>query len=362
MVKQKILFLTDYRGYLCGKFQGTIDKHTSSIVDVNKIIELLKERYEIECLSFQEVDFSKSYKGWYVVYASSEERGLLYKRYIEDILLHLQYDGARLIPEFALFRAHGNKAFQEMCRYQFKDKLLKKPKSYIVGRYEELQPDHFQQYPYIVKTSSGSGSCGVKIAKNEMQLVRIVKQMSKVSYYDQHFTIKKSFGYTKLIWMMKNLYRICKKSLALPRPMTTFYTNKVIIQEYIPNLSGDYKVLYYAGKYYVLNRKNREKDFRASGSGKFSFPDEVEEVADILDFALRVAKELGAPMISMDIAKNNDSCYLIEYQCVCFGPYTIQYSQWYFHYDEKLMKWEKINASSDIEAEIARSINAAIEL
>jgi len=49
------------------------------------------------------------------------------------------------------------------------------------------------------------------------------------------------------------------------------HRSKFIVQEFIPDLSNDWKVLVFWDKYYVLRRKNRPNDFRASGSGLFSF-------------------------------------------------------------------------------------------
>ena len=137
--------------------------------------------------------------------------------------------------------------------------------------------------------------------------------------------------------------------------------NKIIIQDYIEELTGDYKVLYYFGKYYVLKRLNRDGDFRASGSGKFSFPSDVEDVRNVLDYAKRVADEFNTPMISIDIAQNKKGCYLIEFQFICFGPYTIQYSDWYFEYDNNCNEWKKVDGKSDIENEIGRSLREYIE-
>ncbi len=353
-MKTNILILLDWRGYLCGKFIGTRDNHSAGFLDVKKLMHLIGDEYNIECHKFEDLDLNRNYKDWFVVYASSEERGLLYKRYIEDILLRLQTDGAILIPKFNYFRAHGNKAFQEMLRKQFNDKDLRIPESQIIGRLEEFDADKFTNYPYVVKASSGAGSCGVKLVHNRNELISTVRKLSAVTYYDEYFSRLRDFWNSKIVWFLKDIYRKLRGIAKCKRPKMKLFTNKVIIQDYIPNLEGDYKVLYYFGKYYVLKRLNRDNDFRASGSGKFSFPDNAEEIGDILEYARKVANELDTPMISMDIAQNKNGCYLIEFQFVCFGPYTIQYSEWYFEYNES--GWTKIMGESDMETEVARSL------
>ena len=61
---------------------------------------------------------------------------------------------------------------------------------------------------------------------------------------------------------------------------------KIIIQDYISGLDGDYKVLIYDKKYYVLRRYNCKNDFRASGSGIFVFEENIPRA--VLDFAEKV--------------------------------------------------------------------------
>ena len=66
---------------------------------------------------FFEIDFRKeSYKNKWVIYQSSEDPELHYKDYIEDVLLTLKIQGAKLIPNFDYFRAHHNKVFMEFLR------------------------------------------------------------------------------------------------------------------------------------------------------------------------------------------------------------------------------------------------------
>ena len=360
-MKKKLLVLTDYRGYFSSKFIGTKEFHQKVNINVDRIKEILEESFEVEVYKYQDIDISKNYNGWYVVYASSEERGLFYKSYIEDVLLKLMYDGAILVPEYKFFRAHGNKSFMEMLRLQFKDIGLRTISSDIYGRLEELDTNKYDgRFPLVIKSSSGSGSLGVKLANNESELKRAVKDLSYVKYNDQFYSPLKDIVYTKIGWKIKTiLYSLIKKSQRIDNPSGFFYTNKYLIQNYVPNLQSDFKVLYYNNKYYVLKRETRDNDFRASGSGKFSYPENIEELIPVLDYAKRVTQCVGAPMISMDLALKDGVGYLIEFQCVGFGVYTIMYADSY--YEEKNNEWVKIESNSDIELETARSIKEFIK-
>ena len=133
---------------------------------------------------------------------------------------------------------------------------------------------------------------------------------------------------------------------------TSLHRNKLIVQDFIPGLAGDYKVLVYWDKYYVLARKNRPGDFRASGSGRFSWP-EVPP-ATLLDFARRAFKHFDVPVISLDVAMAGDTPLLLECQFVNFGPLTMEYSKW--HFQAAGEKWERVEGPSVPEVECARSV------
>lgn len=358
---KNLLILTDWKNYFSSKFIGDITLHRKVNIEIEIIADYLRRFFHVELHHYHELDLTKNYKGWFVIYASSEERGLFYKGFIEDVLLKLVYDGAFLIPDFRYFRAHGNKVFQEIIRKQFKDEDLKNINSDIAGRLDELQSDKYK-YPVVLKQSSGSGSIGVRLAKNRAELKRIAAQLSYVRYNDQFYTRYKDIVYSKLGWKLKTvLYNFLKRSQRMENPRGFFNTNKFIVQNYIPDLDSDYKVLYYYGKYYVLHRMNRDNDFRASGSGKFSFPEDVVGIKQILDFARKVKNEIITPMISMDIGYcTGGRCYLIEFQCIGFGAYTIQYAEWHFE-ENDIGEWYRVDGKDNIEMETARAINAFIK-
>ena len=89
------------------------------------------------------------------------------------------------------------------------------------------------------------------------------------------------------------LYFSPGKSKFLKYDVTPLSTS-LIIQTFIPGLQGDYKVLFFGDKYYMMYRKNREHDFRASGSGNF-FPVPENDHEGLLNFARRVSKEIRLP-------------------------------------------------------------------
>lgn len=349
---KKLLIIADEYGF----FTESIKANTlPNSVDVRKLVEYLenqyKEKIQIQVSDFYQIALEpfEKYRGYYVIYASSDDIGLFYKDYIEDILLRLVAAGAALIPDFNLFRAHHNKVYMEL----YKTSFLKEEagiETYTFSSFNSLKK-HIQffdqKYPVVVKTASGAGSCGVGLANNKVELLKIAKRFSKRKYRDNYATFYRS----RMMQIVKNQYRrFMKKRLTYYKPMQ----GKFIVQSFVKGLNNDYKVLVFGEKYYILKRLNRENDFRASGSGRFIFPDNLSEIENILEYAQRVYKNLNVPCASLDVAYDGERCHLIEYQCVNFGPYTLEASKFYFVKSKG--NWIKQDGTSELEKEYANAL------
>ena len=78
-----------------------------------------------------------------------------------------------------------------------------------------------------------------------------------------------------------------------------------------------------------------------------------------MDYACKAVREFDVPVVSLDIANNGDACYLIEYQFVNFGQYTIQFARWHFEINDK-GAWERVDGVDDVEVEFVRSFKSYI--
>lgn len=350
----KILLLSDDYGFFT---RSLLARNKTNTVKVNQIIQKLKKLFGEGCTvkkrRFTDLDFKdkNKYKGWFVLYASSDDYGLLYKDYIEDMLLRLIADGAILIPNFNLFRAHHNKSYMELYKTFFLPDELNTIYTQVIPGYDVLKEkidNESINFPVVVKAATGAGSSGVGLAKNKRELFKIAYRFSYRKYMDYYV------NWFRLPFMqrLKNGYRRLKgQPEVFYKPMQ----GKFIIQNFISGLSYDYKILVFGEKYYVLKRINRKNDFRASGSGKLSYEYDFHEVSEVMDYAKIVYDLLKVPMASLDIANDGEKNYLIEYQCINFGPYTLQYAPFYFTKDKNGI-WEKVNETSVLEDEYARSI------
>lgn len=342
----KILLLHDKRGYIA----RSLLTDSGDRID----IDLLKHNLEsmgatVEVRSLHDLEFPTEYRGWYVIYPSSEDAGLFYKGFIEDILLRLQMDGAILLPSFEMFRAHHNKVFMEMCRSQLSESYRTLASHFFYGAddlSEKLNKMNIK-YPIVLKTSAGAGSSGVCIAKDKDEAIEKAKKMSKIYFFGVNYSLARQMRHKLGKWKRKVM-----RITLLEKPRLS---EKMIFQPFIPDLLNDYKVLVFDKKYYLLKRAVRENDFRASGSGKLSFPEQLTEVEEkVLNFAKGAYEEINAPLLSIDIAFDGDKCHMIEFQCINFGPYTLQFSEWYYMLNDKNV-WERVNKKSILEEEMAVS-------
>ena len=132
---------------------------------------------------------------------------------------------------------------------------------------------------------------------------------------------------------------------------------KFTIQPFVPNLLGDYKILVYGDKYFVVFRENRSNDFRASGSGKLSFPKNVPQ--EVLSFAKQIFENFKVPFISIDVGHYRKMCYLLEFQFVLFGQYATEKSPWHFLWSEGT--WNHVEKVCMVEDEFVLSVHAYIQ-
>lgn len=344
MTNKIVLFVDDNEEFLI----QINEKHKYHSMDVEKIILELENRgYEVHKRYFSQFDANEDFKGIPVLYHITEDAFVIYKSYVEDIINFLQRHGAILLPNCDYARAHHNKVYMEMLRSEFGDEDLKSIKTSYFGSAEEaINASKRINFPVVIKQASGAGSEGVALAYNEIEYRKKVKQICKGKFY------------RTIIDRLKNLAKKCLNTLHIENYYVPKYFGKLIVQTFVPNLAGDYKVLFFDGKYYTLKRLNRKNDFRASGSGRLYLVPE-DEIDGLLNFAKKVVKEIKFSMIGMDIGYDGEKYHLLEFQTIHLGPYTLTRSE-YYHIEQD-GKWKKIIEKSNLEEEFVRSIDTYIK-
>lgn len=332
---KKMLIIKDFKEWFWATFP-TWETAVSLDVDYMKAY-FEKVGYEVEITSYAKFDYGKDYSDYVVLYGSAEDYCGGTKAFIEDVILYLDQQGARLLPEFKYFRAHDNKVMMEMLRNGFCDERLKSIHSQVWASYEEFGENEIAEYPVVVKRAGGAGGTGVFLAHDKKELFKYAEKVSRMTNMLQFYYLS-----------CKNLKRKLYK-----RELELIHNNKFITQNYISGLDGDYKVLVFGEHYFVLHRLNRENDFRASGSGQFT-SDNTEHINEILDFARLCTCEIKSPWLSLDICHDGEKCHLIEFQCLTFGFKAMSMSE--MHYVPDNEKWEVVQGKVMPEEEFCYSV------
>lgn len=245
-------------------------------------------------------------KNKFILYASSQY--FEYFNYIEDCILYALHCKANIFPNFDMLRSHENKFYQELIKKKYN---IRSPKSWMIGTIEDIHNHQKNlKFPLIFKTHNGFGSKGVFIVNNFLELLNLAKKYLNPIFTRNSNYIKKLLEYKSY----NDKYNLYKNKYP-------FYVGRIILQEFIDNINYDWKILVFGNSCFCLKRYVRSNDFRASGSGDFTFNDTPSN--ELLNFSIEVINKLNTPWASLDIIECNGSFYLIEYQCLHFGLYTL---------------------------------------
>ncbi len=283
-------------------------------IDLAPLREMLEKRgfYVIES-TIDRINLLELRTDDIVIYSSSDNHEIY--EYIKD-LFYLIKERCLLVPNYDFIMAYENKGFQEIYRklHDFGN---------LAGDYRFDLEDRFRKFPYVLKTITGAGSSGVYLVKSENDLRKIRRSISPIGLI------------RRFILFMRKLKLDNEQYIAYSYSYKGLYRHAV--QEFIPNLECDYKVLIFGERFFSLKRYVRKGDFRASGSGNFDFSAPTPD--HVLDFAASIAAKLDAPQLSLDIADSGDACHLIEYQALNFGPTTLTLSKGYYRREEGGWTW-----------------------
>lgn len=319
---KKIYLLTDYKGFFGSKWKSIPYR---SGYDQQKLKDYFyKYNYDIEFISFTEIDFDPEFwKDKLVLYTSSEEYDLHYKSFIEDVILGLSTAGAIVMPGYINLRANNNKVFMEIMRKFTLNNPVVNLHSQVFGTYRELEKAVNKKNvktPCILKPFSGSMSRGVSLVKNEKELLSTAAKLSR----------------TKNI--RNEIHEIIRSQKRKGYVKESAHQNRFIVQPFIPNLKNDWKVLIYGDHYFILKRHIKPNDFRASGSGlNYLAGSESEFPIHMLDELEKVYHQMDVPHASIDFAYDGEKGYIFEFQFIYFGTST-QYKSKDF-YQKENGKW-----------------------
>lgn len=310
-----IYLLTDYLNRFGSKHNSKIYKDGMDKVALAQ--NFLKFGYKTTFLPLNKIDFRNSdWKDKIVLYSSQEDVGHFYKSFVEDIIYGLDLAGAKLIPSYKYLRAHSNKVFMEILRDLIPDLEIKNLTARHYGALEEAMQDANNfNYPVVIKGAEGAMSKNVALANNKKELEKTIKKMAAT----------RNFKEEAREYIRSKKYKDYQ--------MQSKYRREFIIQDFLPGLENDWKVLVFGDKFYIVERKVRKNDFRASGGGLNSFGSNVNIPRGIFETAMEINNKLKIPMVSLDFAQYNKKLYVLEFQALYFGTSGQWKSDSFYQFD-----------------------------
>jgi len=296
--------------------------------------DLISKGYDIKYTSIENIISFDLKSDDIVVYTSSDDESI--RAYVKDII-YLISKQCTVIPSLDALMAHENKGFQQIFREKngFGD---------LKGSYFFHLDDAPEAFPFVYKTAMGAGSSGVELIEEKRDIKKI-KGMFRTPLKRAIIMLARALKLNPEEFN-RYKYRYKKKRLS-------------VSQQYLPGLVGDYKILIFGKKIFILERKVSKGTFKASGSGLFSFPSKKDISKDLLNYAKSIHEKLDVPYSSLDIAKSDAGFHLIEYQATNFGPYTLVESPGHFIFEND--EWVYISGSSDLEDCFSEAILEYIE-
>jgi len=319
-------------------------------LDYRLIQSELEAKYnaKVEIISFEKLKESLSKIPENAVLFYSSVYNPEYLRFIQDTVKYiaLKRPDIILIPDEHQLNSLENKGYQEL----YKDLLgIEKVAGKYYGDIDEVIRENNLVFPFVLKLLKGALSSGVQLIKNEQELENFRDQVKKKSLKEKAaYVLNKRNSFKK----DSNLAPVTH---LLKQNFEDVFTKRipVVVQDFVPGLECDYKVLVFGDKYFVVKRGIRENDFRASGSGKLQWDVPPNEV---LDYAKELKKVFKVPYISLDIGIDNvNNCYLFEFQGTAFGPATLTAGDKFFYIESD--EWKIKEGKFNLEEEYAYAIN-----
>lgn len=195
------------------------------------------------------------------------------------------------------------------------------PRTRIIWRYDEaIEYVRSAEYPLVLKLASGYQS------KN----VRLLQNVGEARYFiDKLFTT----GLASLAYGPANRLREAGRSLrqlqgslrssARPSaPGNARHQGYVYLQEFIPGNEHDTRITVIGDRAFGFVRRNRENDFRASGSGDIDWDPERIDGRSV-EIAFRIAARIGAQTVAIDTLERDGEVVVLEL--------TLAFASWAVH-------------------------------
>ena len=243
-------------------------------------------------------------------HSHSDPRDLLIAR---QILSALEHTGLTVFPDFRTAWHFDDKVGQKYLFEALDIPTL--PAHIFTERAQALNWASNTEYPKVFKLRHGAGSAGVKLIHSEAQARLLINRSFRrgIPVYAPWENLKERFykwrlgkyGAIELLKAMARFVYPPRYSRAIGRQRGYVY-----FQDFAPENDSDVRVIVIGQRAFGIKRWVRPGDFRASGSGDFSYePEQID--TDCISLAFESAKKLGSQCTAFDFVRQGDGSLAI---------------------------------------------------
>lgn len=268
------------------------------------------------------------------------------------ILFSLQHAGVKVYPDFKTGWHFDDKVAQKYLLEAINAPLV--PSFVFYNESDAIKWSEEVSYPKVWKLKGGAGASNVKLIKTENHAKRLIRKAFKrgFSQFNSFNHLKDKFlefraNKNNVFGVLKGFYRVfvpTKFARQLGREKGYVY-----FQEFIPNNEFDIRVVVINGEFALAEKRFvRKNDFRASGSGKFSY-ENINLKA--IELAFAISQDLKLQSVAFDFVLNESETPLIVELSYGFGLKGLKNAPGYWN---SKLEWQ--NGSVDCAELIIKNV------
>lgn len=211
--------------------------------------------------------------------------------FAKQLLFSLQQAGKVVFPDFNIGWHFDDKVGQ---KYLFEALGLPLVPSYVFySKKNAMDWAKTTSYPKVFKLRGGAGSSNVRLVKNARVARKLICQSFGRGFrpVDRLGILVDALKRKKWLPALKSFVGFVCPWLTRERFMPR-HKGYVYFQDFVPGMKFDIRVIVIGDKAFAIKRLCREKDFRASGSGRIIYEREEQDLACV-ELAFRAAKAIG---------------------------------------------------------------------
>ena len=257
--------------------------------------------------------------------------------FAKQLLYSLQIAGKRVFPDFNTTWHFDDKVGQKYLLEAIGGPLV--PSYVFYSKREALEWAKQTSFPKVFKLRGGGGSANVRLVRTRSEAYRVIRKAftSGFSQFNRWRHFKERFNR----WRRGDdtLWGVCKGigRLLIPTEFARMHPKEkgyVYFQDFIPDMLTDFRIKVVNGRCWGFQRRVREHDFRASGSGDLIFDSHAIPL-EVVQMAQAISRKLLLQSVAFDFLRDQEGKWWVIEMSYGFGFDEREMS--YGYWDEHLM-------------------------